>query len=256
MTIELTAEEQGHLSRIFASGRSVSRRPQFFSWVQGSVQALVPHEIFLCGLADTSGSIRHERFNACRYFRDEHYVRVMHPGNGLLARSISSWSTSQPVYMLEALPGDPAGWGARLAELELKNFAFHGVGAADGLLKGYAAFSRIRVPLDERLALCVEILLPYILSVLARVLAQETRVDGQATPSRKLITSREAEVLRWVRDGKTNDEIAEILGLSMLTVKNHLRNIMKKLVVRTRGQAVAKAISLGLLSAQRAQGEA
>lgn len=253
--LELSAEEQGHLNRIFVSGRNVSRRPQFFSWVQGSVQSLVPHEILLCGLADTSGSIRHERFNACRYFRDEHYVRVMHPGSGLVARSISGWSTSQPVYMLAALPGDPVGWDVRLTDLELKNFVFHGVGAADGLLKGYAAFSRIRVPLDERLALCVEILLPYMLSVLARVLSHETRADSQYASSRKLITAREAEVLRWVRDGKTNDEIAEILGLSMLTIKNHLRNIMKKLVVRTRGQAVAKAIALGLLSVQRAQSE-
>jgi DNA-binding CsgD family transcriptional regulator len=59
-----------------------------------------------------------------------------------------------------------------------------------------------------------------------------------------------------VRDGKTNDEIADILGLSMLTVKNHLRNAMKKLVVRTRGQAVAKAIALGFVRAQGVRADA
>lgn len=62
-------------------------------------------------------------------------------------------------------------------------------------------------------------------------------------------------MLTWVRDGKTNDEIADILGLSMLTVKNHLRHAMKKLVVRTRGQAVAKAIGLGLLHAHGSRGD-
>jgi DNA-binding CsgD family transcriptional regulator len=91
---------------------------------------------------------------------------------------------------------------------------------------------------------------------LARVLANEARAEGDSKRPAGLITPREVEVLTWVRDGKTNDEIADILGLSMLTVKNHLRHAMKKLVVRTRGQAVAKAIALGFLRAQGARGDA
>ena len=63
------------------------------------------------------------------------------------------------------------------------------------------------------------------------------------------LTVREIEVLDWVKAGKTNGEIADILGLSMLTVKNHVRHAMKKLVVCTRGQAVARSIALGYLQA-------
>jgi DNA-binding CsgD family transcriptional regulator len=96
----------------------------------------------------------------------------------------------------------------------------------------------------------IDILQPHLLATLARVLANEARAEGDSKRASGLITAREIEVLAWVRDGKTNDEIAAILGLSMLTVKNHLRNAMKKLVVRTRGQAVAKVIALGLLRAQ------
>ena len=47
--------------------------------------------------------------------------------------------------------------------------------------------------------------------------------------------------------GKTNQAIADQLGLSPLTVKNHVQNILKKLKVKTRGHAVASGFRLGLL---------
>ncbi|MDP3371459.1 MAG: LuxR C-terminal-related transcriptional regulator, partial [Candidatus Paracaedibacteraceae bacterium] len=97
---------------------------------------------------------------------------------------------------------------------------------------------------------------PHLLATLVRVLAHEARTRTDSERPVGLITAREVEVLTWVREGKTNDEIAVILGLSMLTVKNHLRHAMKKLVVRTRGQAVAKAIALGFLRAQGLRGDA
>jgi transcriptional regulator EpsA len=151
--------------------------------------------------------------------------------------------------LIAAHPDEAGGWHARLTDLELKNLAFHGMGWINGQIKGYASFSRVRVPFDGHLALCLDILMPHLLATLARVLANEARSRAHSNRPTGLITAREVEVLTWVRDGKTNDEIAEILGLSMLTVKNHLRHAMKKLVVRTRGQAVAKAIALGFLRA-------
>ena len=63
------------------------------------------------------------------------------------------------------------------------------------------------------------------------------------------LTQREAEVLRWIKEGKTNIDIAQILNLSPWTVKNHMQAILKKLSVQNRSHAVARAISLGILSA-------
>ena len=247
---ELTDEECGHLARILMASRRVTLRQHFFSWVHGPLQSLIPHEILLCGLADDSGYLLHERFTACRYFKDDHFHRVIHPGDGLLSQLSQEWQICGEPRLIAAHPDEPGGWNARLADLELKNVAFHGMGWINGQIKGYASFSRVRVPFDGRLALYLDILLPHLLATLARVLAHEARVHTQSKRPSGLITAREIEVLTWVRDGKTNDEIADILGLSMLTVKNHLRHAMKKLVVRTRGQAVAKAIALGFLRAQ------
>ena len=54
------------------------------------------------------------------------------------------------------------------------------------------------------------------------------------------LSEREEEVMRWVRLGKTNSEIAIILHLSTFTVKNHMKSIFSKLDVTNRAQAVAK----------------
>ena len=53
------------------------------------------------------------------------------------------------------------------------------------------------------------------------------------------LTEREAEVLCWMASGKTNQEIATILGLSFFTVKTHVKNILKRLEVETRTGAAA-----------------
>jgi DNA-binding CsgD family transcriptional regulator len=59
-------------------------------------------------------------------------------------------------------------------------------------------------------------------------------------PQRELgLTAREAEVLFWMAQGKTNAEIAGILGLSVFTVKTYVKGIFNRLDVSTRSAAVA-----------------
>lgn len=55
------------------------------------------------------------------------------------------------------------------------------------------------------------------------------------------LTPRQAEVLHWIAEGKTNDEIATILGCSINTVKMHLKDIFQRLGVHTRTAAAASA---------------
>lgn len=55
------------------------------------------------------------------------------------------------------------------------------------------------------------------------------------------LTPREAEVLSWLAKGKTNRDIADILGMSPRTVNKHLEHIFEKLGVETRTAAVAIA---------------
>ena len=67
-------------------------------------------------------------------------------------------------------------------------------------------------------------------------------------PPPKPLARRELEVLRLVARGKTNQEIAQVLGLSALTVKTYVQRIIAKLGVSDRTQAAVRASELGLLA--------
>ena len=55
-----------------------------------------------------------------------------------------------------------------------------------------------------------------------------------------VLTKRENEILDWVGQGHTNARIARALFIEPCTVKNHLRNVYKKLAVKNRVQALQK----------------
>lgn len=70
--------------------------------------------------------------------------------------------------------------------------------------------------------------------------------ERTAVPTPRL-TERELEVLRLVAQGKSNREIAGDLYISENTVKNHVRNILEKLHLHTRMEAVMYAVREKLL---------
>ena len=75
---------------------------------------------------------------------------------------------------------------------------------------------------------------------------QMSRADRSAVPSPRL-TERELEVLRLVAQGLNNREIAKQLFISENTVKNHVRNILEKLQLHSRMEAVMYAVREKLL---------
>jgi LuxR family maltose regulon positive regulatory protein len=64
---------------------------------------------------------------------------------------------------------------------------------------------------------------------------------------RSVLTGREAELLRRLSRGLSNQEIAHQMSITVGTTKGHLHRIFRKLDVRNRTAAVAKARELGLL---------
>jgi DNA-binding NarL/FixJ family response regulator len=99
-----------------------------------------------------------------------------------------------------------------------------------------------------------EDLLAAVRARLARATTVETRARASAAakpdfsshePLRKLgLTDREAEVLLWVAQGKSNAEIATILGISEPTAKKHVSNLLEKLGLESRANAMLRAIEV------------
>lgn len=63
-----------------------------------------------------------------------------------------------------------------------------------------------------------------------------------------LLSDREREILALMPDGKGNDKIARILGISKITVSKHSSNIFRKLHARNRYHAVAIGVVTGQIS--------
>ncbi|MEQ9032326.1 MAG: protein kinase [Aggregatilineales bacterium] len=80
-------------------------------------------------------------------------------------------------------------------------------------------------------------------------LRQAAKLDVFPTPANlvELLTPREQEVMQLIIDGKTNREIAEILVLAEGTVKQYISSIYRKLKVRSRVQAIARARDLNFV---------
>ena len=74
--------------------------------------------------------------------------------------------------------------------------------------------------------------------------ARQLRDAAAADLSQYQLTPREMDVLAWIARGKTNRDIAEILGMSPRTVNKHLEHIFVKLGVETRAAAAALVASL------------
>ena len=64
---------------------------------------------------------------------------------------------------------------------------------------------------------------------------------GTTRLSSAALTPRETEVLSWIAKGKTNRDVADILGMSPRTVNKHLEHVFEKLGVETRAAAAALA---------------
>ena len=84
------------------------------------------------------------------------------------------------------------------------------------------------------------------LSRSARQAKREFKPDfSSAEPLVKLgLTPRAAEALLWLAQGKTNSDIATILGITESTVKKHVQEIFEKLGVETRGAATLRALEV------------
>jgi DNA-binding NarL/FixJ family response regulator len=75
---------------------------------------------------------------------------------------------------------------------------------------------------------------------------REFKPDFSSTePLLKLgLTARATETLLWLAQGKTNPDIATILGITESTVKKHVQEIFEKLGVETRGAATVRALEV------------
>jgi DNA-binding NarL/FixJ family response regulator len=131
-------------------------------------------------------------------------------------------------------------------------------GAAGYVLKGSPnseVMSAIRRVVDGESPLNQELAM-HVIQHLGGETTQETEPPSGSQPHKPSdrlphsLTKRELEVLRLLAQGQTNQEIAQGLVVSPLTVKTHVQRIIGKLGVSDRTQAAVRAAELGLLASE------
>jgi DNA-binding NarL/FixJ family response regulator len=127
-------------------------------------------------------------------------------------------------YMSEALRGGAAGYVLKDApRSQLLN-------AANRALSG-------ENPLNEELAA----------GLIRHLSTRLSEIESGSMALPEALTERERAVLRLLSQGQSNSDIAQSLTISKLTAKTHVQNIIRKLDVSDRVQAVFRATKLGLL---------
>lgn len=241
---------------VIAESLRVSQRSHLFNWLQGDFQYLIGHEVMIFGIkSQESESYQYEYFASTRYFSDEKFNDVINFMSGLASQTIKNWSKSGLPYIVSNQESAAAfsnytvtnGDEEQLKQSELKNFLVHGYGDNNSKISSVVIFARLHPQPHAIQANMLELVMPHLHCALVKVTSTRyAYVVNQDNPA-KIVTRRESEILQWLYIGKTNWEISAILEISPLTVKNHVQNLLRKLDVQNRSQAVVKAAKLGLI---------
>jgi len=248
----LSKLEQEYLLHAIEAALPLQDARQFFLWTQGQLQALLPHQVMVCLQFGARDELQQVECLHSIVLDAELRHRLSNRDDGLALRlaQYSRLGGRMPA-MLDAGPGaDPlkAGHGlvpfqVELRELGLENLLMHGSERLPGGATFFVMFGLPHRP-RPRHAYFMQLLLPYLHMSLQRINRQQTQ--AKAGTLARPVSAREAEILHWVREGKSNEEIGLILGISGLTVKNHLQRLYRLLDVSNRAQAIARSMALHL----------
>ena len=251
-----SALESLDLSRLISvidASLKVRRRHQLFLWIQGVFQSMLAHESLICSLGDSdSRSVEFDHFSITEG-REEFFAELCAADGGMMQRLIKLWTASgfRPVLM-DASPSKTtydSQISAILAHCHLDNLAAHGTFNARGEVNSFFCFLNLESPIPTNVDYSLELIVPFLSAAYIRTKLDPGPGDRSLPFSNKVLTSRQAEILFWVQQGKSNPEIGDILTISSLTVKNHVQKILRKLNVQNRAQAVGKGLSLNLMKA-------
>jgi transcriptional regulator EpsA len=239
------------LLNIDASLRVYSR-PQLFDWTQGLLQSLVRHELLLCALREGRPmSYRVDCF-ASPWIEPERLRGLFQQDVELVAELVRRWGEAEFHPVVCSMTGSGVlGRGEFSAELHAggaDSVLVHGTYDSLGKPVSLFVLGATSADLGVEQSFLLELIVPFLHLAWVRSQLARPPEDSQAAPhAADLLTAREKEILRWIHLGKSNFEIGTILGISPLTVKNHVQKILRKLNVRNRTQAVGRALALHFL---------
>lgn len=217
--------------------------------INDDVQQVLKHDVMVCGVGGVSptGSYAHKVLH--HNYPPQYFEELARPDGRVDSPLMQRWRVSQaPVVFQNGRDNAefPADWVTIFNKYDLRNTIAHGVLDVQRTLASYFIFSRMPGEIGEREVFALQLITPHLHLALVRALTTVQEFSRMSGPSEAL-SERQKQILRWINEGKTNWEIAQILEMTEKNVKYHVEQIFGKLQVRNRTQAVAKAMLLGIL---------
>jgi len=231
----------------------VHARHQFHTWTQGLLQGLVKHQALVCALRESDSA----SFNVDGFATAATEPTLLSDSfcqdTSMVPHLIRAWEDNhfQPVI---CEPGSGSAFphsafARALAKIGTDIVFAHGTYDVFGKLASFFVFACRSEDTGPNQLYFVELIVPFVHLAWTRIrIDRPTDIAGATAAGAGLLSPREQEILKWIHIGKSNIEIGLILGISPLTVKNHVQNILRKLNVQNRTQAVGKGLALRILN--------
>ncbi len=232
---------------------AVEEKNQFSELVEGSLRKILGFEIMVAGVGGISsrGNCIHKLINFDYPY--EYFQAIQDPISGYVDSPLmKEWrETQEPVVFQSGRDDDkyPADWVKIFNKHNLRNKIAHGILDVSGISSSFFVFSRFSEEVDHNQADLIKLIIPMMHIALLRAL---TGIEAwpKVVKDKKMVSDRQAEILQWMKEGKSNWEIANILGLTESNVKYHIDQILEKLGASNRINAIIKAQYLGLITNQ------
>jgi DNA-binding CsgD family transcriptional regulator len=237
------------------AAHGIASPQQLFVWLRLHLHRFIPHDLALCWAdAGREAGGPGVRVLNCVPLPDALTSGLANPTARIWHVLAERWAQGGERASLMPLDGLDDDLAVHLERAGFSQVMVHAVRLGP-LQRADLVIAFLRqVPVDlvvaDQALTALELWMPYLHFAFVR--AEESALrrpagrlqDGAA----RLLTARELQVLTAVRDAKANAQIGLLLGISPLTVKNHLRSIQKKLGAHNRAHAVAEAMSRRLIS--------
>ncbi|MBI1890315.1 MAG: hypothetical protein HYS18_06710 [Burkholderiales bacterium] len=243
--------DPGMLMNVIVCATDVHDSEALLNLINHDVQAVLHQDVMVCGVGGVTpkGSYAHKVLH--HNYPPTYFDELATPDGRVDSPLMQKWRMTQQPVVFQSGRDDatyPKDWVSIFNKYQLRNTIAHGVLDVQRTLASYFIFSRIPGEVGEREIFLLKLLTPHLHLALLRALTTVQEFGRLAGPTHEPLSERQRQILRWLNEGKTNWEIAQILEITEKNVKYHVEQIFAKLEVRNRTQAVAKALLLGLLS--------
>jgi transcriptional regulator EpsA len=250
---------------IICSSHAIQKHIDFYTWLQSSVAEVLPHNMLLACWGDFVGggqnsSLKYDLTSNLPNVSTQALIKApekvddfMQHLHKLWTKNNSKWFVVNDLDLFIKEQGiDKNCFKAKFPEAfnHLNSMLIYGINdlrGSDNCLYVFFSEEKTFKVQDSVMGL----IMPHIDAAIRRiqhldqmkVVADTKEVVANTKEYLNYVSRlsvREQEIVYWVRQGKTNSEMANILFISQNTVKTHLKNIFEKLEVTKRAEAIGK----------------